>query len=572
MPSDTPQAATQPGNSAQRPSWSARLLGRFGIVLPENWSATRADIIGKVIVGVATAIILATTYAVGNLGSNIVVFAWQTAKDHVVGLPKADPKAPMSILVARLAGDDGTQTRHVVISLQHVLGRSEAGQSVQVLDAGRQLHRGDSGDEARDHGVAQAEGRRWLKKSGATILIWGEVAAKDKVLRLFFTPNTGELDRTPQESYTLSERLELVKDFQDDLGLVIAAHVTALAAPAYETGRFIGDLLDGLYPRLVAIRRQLMQGPVGGTKPACYVTAALAVVAESIGEQRGLNTRLSEAIELFRSLASEKACLDEPFFALTARIHLGNGLAKLGERESGTARLDEAVAVFREALKELTRERVPLDWAMMQSNLANTLGALGEREIGTARLDEAVAAYREALKELTRERVPLQWATTQNNLGNALRSLGERESGTARLDEAVAALRETLKERTRERVPLQWATTQNDLGAALQTLGERESGTARLDEAVAAFREALKEQTRERVPFNWAITQSNLGIALQTLGERESGTAQLEESVAAFHEALEVFELAGAEYFVQGTRDNLVRAEALLAERRTKPN
>src|SRR5262245_11018451 len=194
----------------------------------------------------------------------------------------------------------------------------------------------------------------------------------------------------------------------------------------------------------------------------------------------------------------------------------------MGDERGSNPALVQAIASYRAALRLASRTERPLDWAGTQNNLGLALWQLGERESGTAKLEEAAAVYREALKEWTRERVPLGWARAQNNLGIALSRLGERESGTAKLEEAAAAYREALKEWTRERVPLGWSGTQNNLGTALRMLGERESGTARLEEAVAAYREVLKEWTRERVPLDWAGTQNNLGNALQSLGERES--------------------------------------------------
>ncbi len=157
--------------------------------------------------------------------------------------------------------------------------------------------------------------------------------------------------------------------------------------------------------------------------------------------------------------------------------------------------------------------------------------------------------------------------TTLVILANSLTTLGEQSGQNKPLEEAVAYYQEALKERTRERVPLDWAVTQNNLGAALASLGERESGTKRLEEAVAAFGEALKDRTRERVPRDWAMTQNQLGAALASLGERESGTKRLEEAVAAFKAALEVFEPAHATYYVDMSKANLEKAEALLQER-----
>ena len=134
------------------------------------------------------------------------------------------------------------------------------------------------------------------------------------------------------------------------------------------------------------------------------------------------------------------------------------------------------------------------------------------------------------------------------------------------LRQRATAYREALEERTRERVPPEWATTQSNLGNALRGLGERESDTARLKEAITAYREALKERTRERVPLDWAATQNNMGIALCSLGVLERNKTFLEEAVEAFEPALDVFEKAGASYYIQVARQGLARVRKLLEE------
>ena len=116
-----------------------------------------------------------------------------------------------------------------------------------------------------------------------------------------------------------------------------------------------------------------------------------------------------------------------------------------GQDKGDNTALLVAIEIWRAALEERTRDRLPPDWATTQNNLGNALQTLGARESGTARLQEAVVAYRAALEEHTRDRAPLDWAGTQNNLGTALQTLGERESGTARLQEAVAAYRAELE-------------------------------------------------------------------------------------------------------------------------------
>lgn len=113
------------------------------------------------------------------------------------------------------------------------------------------------------------------------------------------------------------------------------------------------------------------------------------------------------------------------------------------------------------------------------------------------------------------------------------------------------------------------ASTRVVLANALTVLGQQNGRKEPLGEAVVAYMAALEEWTRERVPLDWATTQNNLGEALRILGERESGTRRLEEAVAAYRAALEIFESDHAAYYVDMTKANLERAEALLRELRT---
>jgi tetratricopeptide (TPR) repeat protein len=290
----------------------------------------------------------------------------------------------------------------------------------------------------------------------------------------------------------------------------------------------------------------------------------LAISLQTLGYRESGTARLEEAVAANR--ATLAVCNRElvPLRWAMTQNNLGTSLQALGERENGTVRLEEAVAAYRAALEENTRDQVPLDWAMTQNNLGNALAILQIREGGLMRLLEAKSAYRAALEEYTRERVPLDWARTQSNLGAALHLLGELEGGSKGLEEAVAAHRAALEERKRERVPLDWATTQNNLGTSLYKLGKRESGTARLEEAVEAYTAALEETTRERVPLDWAMTKENLGVVFEALFDKTGERAQLEEAIAFVRAAREVWDEAGASYYIEQSDGILARLEAKL--------
>lgn len=357
-------------------------------------------------------------------------------------------------LVCCLDGDDAADLNTRIVSRAL---RTE--KSLQVVLDWRRVTVGDAADQTE----AELRARRRAVEIGAQyradVVVWGEVARPGEGLRLHFQAAGAIVTRdlTVSKGFLDAAHKEPLNSL---LGLVAATAALSEIAALTDTGQFVAERLQPLADRL-------------------------------------------------------KRALDDPALVLDDRqradlqFSLGSALTQIGDERGDDAALCDAITAFHAVLKEFSRERVPLDWAMTQINLGNALLTLGERGEESA-LRDAVTAYREALNEYTRERVPLDWATTQNNLGNALAILGERGDDAA-LREAVATYRAALKERTRERVPFDWAMTQNNLGNALRILGER-GDDATLRKAVAAYRSALEELSRERIPLGWAMTQNNLGV------------------------------------------------------------
>ena len=451
-------------------------------------------------------------------------------------LPRADPQR-FSIAVAHLENDnEGEKERLISEALQEFEG-------IQVLKIDRTLTLEGTLPEAAER-AGQDQAQKYLEATGADILLWGTVLHYDgkSLPKLHWTTAREVKHNKAWGRYQPSnESFELPAIFWEDLSqLLQLLALTQYAEFADQQGHYIADQLGPFIHKVRSLLENSTMRPGWNVAARASTRHLLGDALALVGEQKGENEPLEEAVAVYRAaleeMPRERGSLD---WAATQN-NLGNALRVLGVREAGTARLEEAVAAYRAALGERTRQRVPTDWAATQNNLGVVLRVLGEREAGTARLEEAVAAYRAALDEMPRQRMPFNWAATEHNLGAALQVLGEREADTARLEEAVAAYRAALEIRTRQSVPLDWAATQNNLGNALTVLGEREAGTARLEEAVAAYRAALEESPREGVPFDWATTQNNLGNALTVLGEREGDTARLEEAVAAYRAALEI--------------------------------
>ena len=371
----------------------------------------------------------------------------------------AKEKGRFLVVLCCLEGDDATD------SAMRVVARAlRTEDSLQPVLDWRRIAVGDSADQTRARLWA---GRRALEVGAqyrADVIVWGEVAERGEGLRLHFQ-GAGQV---------MTRDLAISKGFLDDayreplnslLGLIVATTALAEAAALTDTGRFVADRLEPLARRL----NQVLAAPTPGFD----------------AEWRG-----------------------------KIAVTYGLALARIGDQRGDNQALREAVSAFRQALTVITRERVPLDWATTQNNLGNTLRVLGERGDDAA-LNDAVTAYREALTVCTRERVPLAWAMTQNNLGTALQRLGERGDDAA-LNDAVTAYREALTVRTRERVPPQWAMTQENLALVLAAQAERSGDCSLIAEAISALDGAIEEFARRDAPDFLARARQNRDVVLAT--------------------------------------------------------
>jgi len=385
-------------------------------------------------------------------------------------IPRADPTR-FSVMVAHLHNDTARgQEQLIVEALKEFEG-------VQVLLLDRTIPlEGPASEETQKQG--QESALRFLKKSGASVLIWGTVLAHgDRTVPKLFWTASGVRERKSRryDAPRVEDRLRLPElmwsDLSEILGLLVASSASKFTA---KEGHYVTDLL----PRFIHRVRSLLSESEG--RPGWDADA------------RGFT-----------------------------RLILANALTVLGDRDRKNEALQEAVAAYREALKERTRDRAPLVWATTQNNLGDALSVLGERESGTGRLKEAVAAYREALKERAFDRAPLDWVLTQGTtLNYALTGLAEDHSRPGRMQEAVIGYREALKQPILDRLPLDWAMTQCSLCNALTLCGERESETRWLEEAVVACKAALDVFESTNATYGEEFAQARLRRAKALFHDR----------------------------------------------------
>ena len=393
---------------------------------------------------------------------------WTKARD----LPPAEG-THFTVLVAELEDDaaDRKQTKHVINSLRSHFGVHSESHAFEVRDYPKRLQEGVAGNVAERDRASEQRGKAWLNKQNADLLIWGEVAEANKVIRLRFLPRDGR--GTAPQSYQLTQVLELPTEFKSNLADAIAALAILAARPAFDQSRPLMRILEPILPRL----QNLADHGSGNFSPPVYGSICNAA---------------------------------------------GTAFAVFGDQSGKPEWLGHSTAAFQSALYVYTRKDMPAQWAGTQNNLGNalmTLGARGEGEAAVIALNGAVKAYEAALEVYTRKDMPADWAMTQNNLGAALQTLGERGEGKAAvsaLNGAVKAYEAALEVYTRKDMPADWAGTQNNLGIALQTLGA-------LREAQAAFADALTVFNQPGMEYYRAKCQASYGRVTAMLSKMDSG-------------------------------------------------
>jgi hypothetical protein len=296
-----------------------------------------------------------------------------------------DPPLPKGerfvVLIADLQGDDeqNSQTRHVAAALA----------PYEALDLVR-IGPGPEWDIGSREDF-EAEVRRHLAEHRGDVLISGDVATKDKALRLRIIPADPSLrpdlrgleGRRPGE-YVLTET-GLPLDFDHNFNAVLLALVAASVAPATERqGHYLADLLG---PAATKLKQLCTHMPAGLDH-----------------DQRG---------NLWRAY----------------------GLAtwNLGKQTGRNEWLVEAVGAYQAALEEYTRERVPLDWAATHASLGDALCSLGERESGTARLGEAVTVLQSAVVASESCGAEHLARVAQQSLAHAAASLNAKPASPAKV-------------------------------------------------------------------------------------------------------------------------------------------
>jgi tetratricopeptide (TPR) repeat protein len=374
------------------------------------------------------------------------------------------------------------------------------------------------------------------RRTGADVLVWGEVLPDDQRLDLRINYSTDS-----QATHFATEDMLMKTNFSVE-------EATVLSSRIWSVSRVLERMDADVIARGMTVARDALLPISENSQPGLSVLQ-LGSLYHSLGETEYVLGAESDGTEQLLSAiehyGSAGILLDRYTFPdkwAQNQNDLGVALMTLGLKGNQDPEIRRAISAFQEAIIETPRSRNPVLWGQLQARLAEALKALGTREANNQMLAAAISAYRLALTVQDRGETPVQWATAQYNLGTALQGLGQRDGDPAILQDAISSYRAALEVRTAEAMPNEFAITQINLGSTLMTVGARNQDIDVVGEAVTAYRAAIGELDQQASAVEWATAQHSLGNALAFVAEQEEDSDKLEEALKAFTLALEAFD------------------------------
>ncbi len=555
-PNSTPHSETGSGNPAPRHIHRPLDMANFRLAIKQY----RLGVVATVIAVLALIAAVSPDFF-PHYGSLLRRLVEGPRKDQV-RIPHVDP-TKFTVLVAQLDHDDGNGAQEaIVIALEDT-----AGIVVDRLNAA--IPAGKTSEVEAGHLLA----RKYLKDSGAKLLIWGTFLVVDgrETINLYLTPlQTVDVPDTAR-LYELVPDLVIQPSFLGDLlqaiQLAVVDYVTTghNTEPCSNTAQQLAILIDDVRQRVdgdkakswspttrISVRLSLaaalrtLGAITGSPEPD---TDAISVCRTAMAEakphseawaraqlQLGMSyeslaawgtpaERVRNPKEALESFRAALGVLGKGDIRTAVLLMIGTSLIQsvAAENPPNERMIQEAVATFRDALRSLDRDREPLLWGQARGLLGLGLLASALRP-GDHRivLAEAQSAFMESL-ELTRERSPLTWASTQTLSGLTSIALSNSDSPNAadHLRDAVGAFNQSLTVETSSCTPLPWAETQQQLGNALTLLGQGENDVQDFRKAEDAYRAELKIHTNGEFPSQWASAQTGLSRVLSLRGDRE---------------------------------------------------
>lgn len=328
----------------------------------------------------------------------------------------------------------------------------------------------------------------------------------------------------------------------------------------YETGRRSLEshfqVASDLLAKATEIR--LSQGHEQSAAQFKY-KAALIIRNQALKEnQSEASTLIDRAISLNREAEAVLAQGEDPFFAFTTQINLGNCLMDKGKQLAGEAGLiyfDEAIAIFE---KLVTRDDLEQNFPELACHASNNLGTAyltKTKNTDPDGLAAALASFKHAIRLSAQTNQPDIWAAAQVNSGNVLASLSdlneEAEENTFMRIQAIAAYCAAIEVYPLSFFPHQYGQTQYGLATVLQAHAmalQNDLTELYLVRAIGSYEEALKVYSKDSDPLMWARIQTYLGTIYATHAEIDGSNSvrhDCQTAITHFQNAATVFEAKG---------------------------
>ncbi len=452
-----------------------------------------------------------------------------------VHLPQVD-RSKFTVLVAELDHDDGNRAQEAIVAALE----GTAGIVVDPLDAA--IPAGKTSDVEAGHVLA----RKYLKQSGAKLLIWGSHLVVDgrETINLYLTPlQSADITDAPPRHYEFVPDLVIDPSFLGDLVQAIQLSVQDYVTTSHgtndcsETAQQLSTLIDNVRERVDGD-----QSRSWSLSSRISVRLALAAALRTFGTITGNSEQDEDAVEVCRAAVAEAKPQSESW--AIAQLQLGasySALTKWGTQAEKSRNSKEALNSFREAAGVLrTGDQAAVIKVMIGTALIER--ALTETPPNERRVQEALTTLRVTLRSVDNQREPQLSGQTRFLIGlGLLASAVTPGDHRIPLAEAQSAFEGSL-ELTRERSPLTWALTETTSGIASIALSSSDSPNSaeHLRDSIESFGQALTVETRSCTPLEWANTQHELGIALTLLGQAENKSEDFRKAEVAYHAELGV--------------------------------
>ncbi|WP_417795645.1 hypothetical protein [Terasakiella pusilla] len=422
---------------------------------------------------------------------------WFTMRESKEPAPMTSPSKLMqglndvTVLVAEPEGEFANVEAKTVL-LENALGPLKEREGLSIRLFPKTLSRPKTGSLSDQVKEIVEQGRKWLAKEQADLLLWGEVLLDEQAVRWYFlSAKEGDAD------LGIPGKLEnlLVPFAPEKASLdVLYAAIFAATVPTHTTqGLKIGEYLLGAVDPLTKLSTGLSTRK---TQPAARMSAMgmgaiiLANIARR-GQELGWFQQAVRAFEQWEAVADkEKYPIDWAF----TKNHQGWLYeVMIGHDDDATAleHIDRAIKIFEEVSDIFSRKQQGLEWAAVQLRIAATCSKIGRQLSEPDYLQKSTRYYKKAMGVYTETRFPLNWADCMSRMAKALMLHGQMMKGAQSLEQAGVAFQAVLKVYTEDKYPAQRASTHNNLGATLFALAKRDPHTPQwLDHALMCFEEA----------------------------------------------------------------------------------